>query len=157
MTTRRELLRAGLWGSTLLAGLGTRAALAASADEYDDLAARDYRRLIPADKGVTEERLAKLAERGTRPCYRKSAGELDYIGLPIGGVMAGTVYLGGDGQLWAWQILNRDDLGVLPQTVGWHGHEIHSDNGANYIAPLRQRGPFEQGFALRLRGAAGKE
>lgn len=154
MTTRRDLLT-GLFGSTLLAG-PARAAIAATRDDYDDAAARDYLRLVPADKGLTAEKRARLAARGTRPRFRKSAGELDYIGLPVGGVMAGTVYLGGDGQLWAWQILNRDDLGVLPQTVGWHGHEIHSDNGANYISPLHQRSPFEQGFALRLRGAAGK-
>ncbi|RYG40612.1 twin-arginine translocation signal domain-containing protein, partial [bacterium] len=41
-----------------------------------------------------------LLGRGSRTTYRGS--DLRYIGMPIGGVCAGQVYLGGDGRLWLW-------------------------------------------------------
>ena len=56
--------------------------------------------------------------------------------MPIGGICAGQLYLGGDGSLWHWDIFNR-----------------HIPTGAeHYASPLQPSSPLEQGFAIRLSG-----
>ncbi len=70
--------------------------------------------------------------------YTKAAGELDYIGMPVGGLNAGQVYLGGDGKLWQWDIFNVK----FPTASGTGGD-------AYYVKPARQIQRFEQGFAIR--------
>ena len=57
--------------------------------------------------------------------------------MPIGGLCAGQLYLGGDGKLWHWDIFNQ-----------------HVGTGAeHYAAPLQPSSPVEQGFALKVTAA----
>ena len=67
--------------------------------------------------------------------------DLKYIGMPVGGIGAGQVYLGGDGQLWYWDIFNHQR--ILP---GGPGDKF-------YLNPMVQDKRFEQGFAIRIKGA----
>lgn len=67
--------------------------------------------------------------------------ELKYIGMPVGGIGAGQVYLGGDGQLWYWDIFNYQRI-----SPGGPGDKF-------YINPMTQDKRFEQGFAIRVKGA----
>ena len=53
---------------------------------------------IPIDKNLDPAWIRSLYDRGTVTTYLKSKNELKYIGMPAGGLHAGTVYLGGDGR-----------------------------------------------------------
>ncbi len=93
--------------------------------------ASDFAKLVPADKKLSEEWLKSLVERGTPHVYR--GDELKFVGMPVGGICAGQVYLGGDGTLWHWDIFNQ-----------------HIGTGAEHYAnPLQPAAPLKQGFALK--------
>lgn len=94
---------------------------------------------IPADKKFDPAWLRCLFERGEPSVYRHSKGELYFIGMPIGGICTGQLYLGGDGRLWHWDIFN------LPASDNWR-----SSQGPHYANPVRPSSPIEQGFALRV-------
>ena len=63
--------------------------------------------------------MKSLFARGAREVYTKKRDELRYIGMPVGGICCGTLYLGGDGKLWLWDIFNQNQEGILPQNVDW--------------------------------------
>ena len=68
-----------------------------------------------------------------------SDNELGYIGMPVGGIGAGQVYLGGDGQLWYWDIFN-----IRRINPGGPGDKF-------YLNPMVQDRKFEQGFAVKVK------
>ncbi|MGY6742296.1 MAG: GH116 family glycosyl-hydrolase [Cecembia sp.] len=104
---------------------------------------------IPIDKGLTEEWFEKLYQRGEPEVYKGK--DLAYIGMPVGGLCTGTVYIGGDGKLWLWDIFNRQKEGVKSVTHDdWHGQRVRPRDGANYIFPMSPEYPFAQGFGLRI-------
>ncbi len=105
---------------------------------------------IPVDKGLSPEWYKSLYERGVAEVY--SGKELAYIGIPIGGICTGTVYLGGDGRLWLWDIFNEKKEGIVDKTYkDWQGKkEIKPRDGANFIFPVAPEYPFEQGFGIRI-------
>ncbi len=111
---------------------------------------------IPLDKKLDADWVKSLYERGSATSY-KGWQQLQYIGMPISGIGTGTVYIGGDGKLWVWDIFNENHEGVVPQVfkqaglANEHGDSsIKERNGANYINPPAQTSPwhFEQGFAV---------
>ncbi len=65
----------------------------------------DFDHLVPADKKLSPEWVKSLFARGTPEVLR--GGELKYVGMPVGGIGAGQLYLGGDGRLWHWDIFNQ--------------------------------------------------
>jgi non-lysosomal glucosylceramidase len=95
----------------------------------------DLAHLIPIDKRLDPEWVASLTARGKPTVHR--GDQLAYIGMPVGGLCAGQVYLGGDGTLWHWDIFNQ----------------LHVTKDAHYAHPLRPvPTSVEQGFALHLNG-----
>ena len=52
---------------------------------------------MPREKKLSPARVRSLTERGEPTAYR--GAELETIGMPVGGVGAGQVYLDGDGTL----------------------------------------------------------
>jgi uncharacterized protein (DUF608 family) len=95
--------------------------------------------------------LAQLLDRGRPEIY--TGDELNFIGMPIGGFFAGTVYLGGDGQLWNWDIFNQSNFGCIQRpTTTFMGETLGAGGGANYVDPVRQQSPFHQRWELILEG-----
>src|SRR5712672_1620479 len=71
--------------------------------------------------------VGSLTARGKRTVYR--GADLERIGMPIGGICAGQLYLGGDGKLWHWDIFNQ---------------HIGTGDG-HYAHPPKPSSPLEQG------------
>lgn len=96
----------------------------------------DFEKLIPADKRLDPRWVKSLFERGTPAVFRDPA-ELKHIGMPVGGLCAGQLYIGGDGRLWHWDIFNK-----------------HIRTGSeHYASPMEVTSPIDQGFALRVAGS----
>lgn len=106
---------------------------------------------IPTDKRLSLEWYKSLYERGKTEVYKGK--ELAYIGMPIGGMFTGTVYLGGDGKLWLWDIFNENKEGVISKDYeNWQGKKkVRPRDGANFIFPVSPEYPFEQGFGIRVK------
>lgn len=138
LINRRDFLT--LAGATTLAAILSPMPVMAGPFESSDFAS-----LIPPDKKLNTEWVRSLYARGVPTVYTKKRDELRYIGMPVGGICCGTVYLGGDGRIWVWDIFNQPHQGVMPG-------DTDAANGANYVTPHTERSPFEQGFALKTGG-----
>jgi uncharacterized protein (DUF608 family) len=97
---------------------------------------REFDHLVPADKKLTPEWVKSLFERGEPEVLRGS--ELKYVGMPVGGLLAGHLYLGGDGRLWHWDIFNQ----YIYTTD--KGPECH------YVNPMLPASPLTQKFTLKI-------
>jgi len=112
---------------------------------------------FPANKKLDPDWLKTLYERGKVTTYKKTKNELRYIGMPVGGIFCGTLYVGGDGRLWLWDIFNQNQLGafhkVLPiKLEGFNVKEINNVFGTLYLEPATEAvNPVQQGFALRIK------
>jgi len=92
----------------------------------------DFHNIVPVNKKLDPTWVKSLFERGV-PTVQTGA-DLKLIGMPIGGICSGQLYLGGDGKLWNWDIFNK---GI--STVENH-----------YEKPLIPESPLEQGFSLKI-------
>ena len=88
--SRRQLLAA----AGLAAGVSAIRSLPRLAGPFENQ--NEYLQTIPSDKKLDAAWVRSLYERGEKQVYRNS--ELKYIGMPVGGIGAGMVYLGGDGR-----------------------------------------------------------
>ena len=99
----------------------------------------DYRKAIPADKKLDPAWVRSLYERGQKQTY--TTGESTFIGMPVGGIGCGMVYLGGDGRLWMWDVFNQQyERGMMGRGT----------DGQTYLEPFEPIQPFAQGFALQV-------
>src|SRR3989339_1590129 len=86
---RRDVLKLLGWSATAIAG--GRYAMAGP------FARADFEKLVPADKKLRPDWVKSLTARGEREVWR--GADLEKIGMPIGGICTGQLYLGGDGRL----------------------------------------------------------
>ena len=131
-----------------------------------------YRSIVPegataAAKGIDATWLASLRVREpSEPTFTKAANQLRYIGMPVGGIACGTLYLGGDGRLWLWDVWHKGGEGIRPRSRyyahpsgGGNSYNRSCTDGTNYFAPIdvwnanppadEKPFPFDQGFVLR--------
>ncbi len=109
--------------------------------------------LIPADKNLSSAWIRSLYERGQPEVL--TGVELKYIGMPIGGIGCGQLYLGGDGRLWLWDIF-KSNYRREPD----HGQRIAAFTlGGHYAHPVASGEQYTQwngaqvaqGFLIRTR------
>lgn len=79
--------------------------IAVMAGPFERGANGEIRHFVPADKKLAPEWVRSLFDRGEPEVYR--ARDLETLGMPVGGIAAGQLYLLGDGTLGVWQIFNR--------------------------------------------------
>ncbi|HMS57204.1 MAG TPA: GH116 family glycosyl-hydrolase, partial [Fimbriimonadaceae bacterium] len=63
---------------------------------------------IPANKNLPQKWIQSLTARGTKEIWK--GDELDSIGMPVGGIATGQLYLRGDGTLGWWEIFNHHEF-----------------------------------------------
>jgi len=126
------VIAGGLIGFTLFAG-SPEPAVGASTEGGSKV---DH--FVPADKHLPADWVQGLLERGATPVYRGKA--LETIGMPIGGIAAGQVYLLGDGRLGVWQIFNK---------------HINTGYGKTNYARRIPATPIQQGFAVTMHDDGG--
>ena len=97
----------------------------------------------PTEKNFTSEWVASLAQRGNPTVYTaKNSNNFAYIGMPVGGIGAGQIYLGGDGKLWWWDIFNLRTRG------GSEGDYLQPPTQNNSTDPSQL--VLAQSFALQV-------
>ena len=88
---RREFIRLMGWGAFIatIPGMGL--------SHADETPGNAWFTLIPPDKNLSPEWIKALYDRGEPELYR--GDQLKNVKLPIGGICAGLLYLGGDGSV----------------------------------------------------------
>ena len=100
---------------------------------------------VPEDKGLTPADFAALRQRGEPTWY--SGDELDTIGMPVGGICAGQLYLLGDGRLGCWDLFNEEANSGYGQVNYQAGRSAETAvRGVSRLEPFPAPG---QGFRLR--------
>ncbi|MHC4351713.1 MAG: GH116 family glycosyl-hydrolase, partial [Planctomycetota bacterium] len=87
--------------------------------------------LVPAEKDLDKGAVQRLVDRGRPDTY--TGKDLETIGMPIGGIATGQLYLRGDGTLGVWQIFNR---------------HVFSGYGRDNYRTYRPDSPVDSGFAV---------
>lgn len=93
----------------------------------------EVQHFVPADKKLNPEWINLLLDKGESKIYKGK--ELETIGMPIGGIATGQLYLGGDGRLLHWDIFNE---------------HIFTGYGLDCYDSDPPESPVDQGFAIRV-------
>jgi non-lysosomal glucosylceramidase len=101
--------------------------------------AADFEKLVPSDKRLTTDWIASLTHRGEPEVLSRDSSK--HVGMPVGGIACGQLYLGGDGHLWYWDIFGATT------TTDYDG-KIWA--GPKYAKPVSTDSTVIQGFALGL-------
>jgi len=113
---------------------------------------KDLQHLVPENKRLTPEWVKSLTERGEQEVFTSHTDELKYIGMPIGGIFCGQLYLSGDGRLWLWDIFQSNYQREGPAEGGWRLDQFTF--GGLYAKPRISVGndkhSIVQGFALKV-------
>ncbi len=129
---RRQFLKTAGLGLVALSPLGPKVP-AMAGPFMRELVGDDH--FVPVDKRLSEQWLRSLYEKGGPRVYRGK--ELNLIGMPVGGLAAGQLYLCGDGTLGEWKIFNQ---------------RYFSGYGKENYRPRLPGKPIEQGFAVVVKG-----
>ena len=101
---------------------------------------------VPTIKTFEDDWIATLYDRGEPMVYTKeNSNNFEFIGMPIGGIGAGQLYLGGDGTLWFWDIFNTNKkIGDVKGVAAYQYPYMRKEEGQFGTKKI------EQGFAVRI-------
>lgn len=145
---RRMFVKLG--GATLATLASTKASVAAAGPFHAE-DTKDH--FIPVDKKLRPEWVKSLFARGEPTWYQ--GDDLKTIGMPVGGICAGQVYLTGDGRLVYWGIFNQQintGFGALNYKVGREPTEMVVQNQKIARTP-----DIDQGCAIQVVSDQGTE
>ena len=151
---RRSFLKSGL------TSMAAAAAMPAVAETVSaEPAKAGARPALPASTAAAKGTVATApqAERETIVYPRVFSGrKLACIAFPLGGVCAGTLSLGGRGQLRDWEIFNRPDEGNNPE-YAFPGIrvEVAGSKAVARVLEARIAPPYEGSSGLGTRNAPG--
>jgi uncharacterized protein (DUF608 family) len=102
----------------------------------------------PTEKKLDPAWIKTLADRGEPTLFTKdNSNDFAYIGMPVGGIGAGELYLSGDGRLWDWDIFGTMCKPGFPVEQGLayvHPHKVSDPaDGAQIVV--------DQGFVVRTK------
>lgn len=100
---RRRFLKTAATAAAFFPAFGTLSQNASAETHDKDFIHPSHK--VPVDKSLPSDYLETLLERGFPEFHQGDA--LDMIGMPIGGIAAGQLYLLGDGTLGCWNIFNH--------------------------------------------------
>ncbi len=126
---RREFIRWAGWGTVSASALAS--GISAIAGPFEPADTADH--FVPADKKLKPEWIRLLSAKGERTWYE--GADLKTVGMPIGGLCTGQLYLAGDGRLMHWDIFNQI---------------LFSGYGATNYQTRDLDSPLKQGFAVRV-------
>ena len=87
----------------------------------------------PTEKNFKPEWIQTLGDRSDSIVYTKdNSADFSYIGMPVGGIGAGELYLSGDGRLWDWDVFGSHVSAGFPV-----------EGGLAYIHPHTARDPYD--------------
>jgi non-lysosomal glucosylceramidase len=109
--------------------------------------------LIPADKGLSKQYYHNLYNDTAKTIYRGE--QLKTIGMPVGGIAAGQLYIRGDGTLAKWWIANNAyNTGYgIPATMNMASPFGNIKNCYQTYTP---ESFVDQGFKVSIKIASGK-
>ncbi len=96
------------------------------------------KQLIPLKNKIADAKITSLFERGAPAVY--SGDDLYTIGMPVGGIAAGQLYIRGDGTLGTWQIFNK---------------HVFTGYGADCYTRYRPETVVDSGFAVAVQTEKG--
>ncbi|MCT4587548.1 MAG: GH116 family glycosyl-hydrolase [Carboxylicivirga sp.] len=141
---RRDFLKSAALGTGALTFVGAK--VFAGPFEY-----KESGFLIPEDKKLSAEWVKALFERGHPELFKLNQNELQYIGMPVGGIACGQLYLAGDGRLRLWHIFK-----VTYSREKDHGQRFDAMTlGGHYAKPEKQfereTRPVDQGTVIKVK------
>ena len=102
----------------------------------------------PVIKALDPAWIKSLADRGEPTLYTRSNSQnFSYVGMPVGGIGAGEIYLSGDGRLWDWDVFGTRCRPGFPVEQGLAYRSPHKAGDARDSSQQI----LEQGFVIRTR------
>ncbi len=125
--------------------------ISAQAQDYDKITAslnENNTIGIPVVKDFDKDFVTSLDKRGEPIIYtRENSSNFEYIGMPISGIATGQLYMGGDGQLWFWDIFNHT------KSMGdYKGEEVYQYPYKRSAGEIKGVNNVDQGFAIEIDG-----